>query len=202
MAAMNALVLQRRTSNLVCQGFGTYRGLVRFLLGECEYVCGRIDAFVAPRTESVQRLVFVCLGNINRSAFAHAVGERLGARCASFGLASSSGQPAYPMAVSTARLFGIDLTEHRTTDMTDYAAAPGDLLVTMEIRHARRLVSAGYDHGGITLLGHWSNPHRVHIHDPHTLNAAYFKTCFTIIHSGVTNLVDYLRQGGSACVRP
>jgi protein-tyrosine phosphatase len=140
------------------------------------------------------------LGNINRSAFAHAVAQRLGARSTSFGLASSSGQPAHSVAVEMAPLFGIDLSAHRTTDMTDYERMPGDLLVTMEIRHARRLGRAGYDPQEITLLGHWSTPHRVHIHDPHTLKDEYFKTCFTIIQSGVTNLVDYLRKGGSECV--
>jgi protein-tyrosine phosphatase len=198
---MSVPTVWHRAWRLVTHGFGTHRGLARFLLGELEYVAGRIDCFIEPPPELVKRLVFVCLGNINRSAFAQAVAERMGARSASFGLASSTGQPAYPIAIATAPLFGIDLSAHRTTDMTDYEQAPGDLLVTMEIRHARRLVRAGYDPRYITLLGHWSTPHHVHIHDPHTLNDEYFKTCFTIIQSGVTNLVEYLRRGDSECVR-
>jgi protein-tyrosine phosphatase len=195
MAAMG-----RRALHLVNQSFGTHRGLARFLLGELEYVAGRVDCFIRPRPGEVRRLVFVCLGNINRSAFAEAVSRRLGAESASFGLASSAGQPAFVKALETAPLFGIDLSSHRTRDVSDYEGSPGDLLVTMEIRHARRLVQAGYDPQAITLLGHWASPHRIHIHDPHTLSDEYFRTCFTIIHSGVTNLVDYLRKGGSRCV--
>lgn len=198
---MVALTLGQRASRLIRQGFGTHRGVVRFVLGELEYVCGRIDSFVAPEPARVRRLVFVCLGNINRSAFAHAVAASLGAHCMSFGLTSSNGHPAFHMAIATAPLFGVDLSAHRTTDITAYSRKTGDLLITMEIRHARQLVRAGFDPKDITLLGHWSAPHRVHIHDPHMLSDEYFKTCFTIIHSGVINLVDFLRRGDSECVR-
>lgn len=198
---MSAIGPWQRTLRLVDQSFGTHRGLVRSALGELEYVLGRLEPFVAPRPRDVHRLVFVCLGNINRSAFAQAVALRAGARCASFGLATSTGHPAYPLAVATAPRFGIDLHAHRTTAVEDYAGQPGDLLVTMEIRHARQLVRSGYAPERITLLGHWSSPHRVHIHDPHTLSEAYFRTCFTIIQSGVVNLLEFLRQGGSECVR-
>lgn len=197
---MSVPASRRRATGLVNREYGTFRGLVRFLLGECEYVVGRVDCFTAPRVQDVRRLVFVCLGNINRSAFAHAVAASLGARCTSFGLVSSTGQPAYPMAVTTARWFGIDLDAHRTTDVSDYEHEEGDLLVAMEIRHARTLARTGHDPAHITLLGHWAHPHRIHIHDPHTLQADYFKTCFTVIHSGVAHLVEHLRQGGSACV--
>ena len=189
-----------RATRLVSASFGTHRGLARFLLGELEYVFGRVDCFTQPPPGAVQRLVFVCLGNINRSAFAEAVSRKLGAKSASFGLASSTGLAAYEKAIATAPLFGIDLSGHRTTDVKDYQKAPGDVLVTMEIRHARQLVRAGYDPEEITLLGHWASPHRVHIHDPHSLSDEYFKTCFTVIHSGVINLVDYLRRGESECI--
>ena len=189
-----------RASRLVAHSFGTHRGMARFLLGEAEYIFGRIDCFIAPEAQRINRLVFVCLGNINRSAFAQAVAQRFDARSISFGLACTRGLPAYPLAISTARAFGLDLGEHRTTDQLGYLPQPGDLLVTMEIRHARALVRAGYDPRYITLLGHWASPHRVHIHDPHTLSEQYFRTCFTIIQSGVMNLVDVLRKGGSACV--
>ena len=190
----------QRVCLCIAQGFGTHRGLVRFLLGELEYIIGRIDCFLALEPHEVNRLVFVCLGNINRSAFAQAVAHRLGVQSMSFGLACTRGLPANPLAIATAHDFGLDLSEHRTTDQLGYTPQPGDLLVTMEIRHARALVRAGYDPRCITLLGHWASPHRVHIHDPHTLSEQYFRTCFTIIQSGVINLVNVLRQGKSVCV--
>jgi protein-tyrosine phosphatase len=71
----------------------------------------------------------------------------------------------------------------------------------MEVRHIKRLVAAGVPARRIALLGHWSSPHRIHLHDPYTLSDAYFQTCFTLIHSAVTRLVADLRCAQSPCLR-
>lgn len=191
---------KQRLTSLISGNFGTHRGLVRMLLGETEYLAGRVNQFLQPDLAATQRAVFVCLGNINRSAFAEGVATSNGLNTASIGLSTSTGNPAFHMAIDTALHFGIDLQAHRATDFTDYEYRPGDLLLAMEIRHAHRLTSLGIPQEAIALLGHWATPHRIHIHDPHTLSSAYFRTCFSLIHSAVRELAMDCRKTGSPCV--
>jgi protein-tyrosine phosphatase len=169
---------------------GTWRGWVRALLAEGEWLVGRLDQHCIYDPSNVRRLVFVCLGNINRSAFAAAVARARGLHCASIGLAAGTGLPAFPMAVEQAHRMGYDLRGHATTDLSDYVHQPGDLLLAMEVRHVGRLIAAGLPAGRIVLLGHWATPRRIHLHDPHTLSPQYFSTCFTLIESAVRQLPE------------
>lgn len=191
-----------RWTGLVDRNHGTWRGWVRTLLGQIELVSGRLDPWVGPAHFVPRRLVFVCLGNINRSAFAGEVARRLGVPCSSIGLATSTGQPAYEMAVHQAAAMGYDLTAHRATDFTDYVWQEGDLLLAMEVRHVHRLIGLGVPRESISLLGHWAAPARIHLHDPHTLSAAYFATCFTLIESAVRQLCHSLDRQAMTEGRP
>ncbi len=194
--------LNDRLRSLIDIDYGTFRGFVRLMLGEAEFLSGRLRTFVELRPDRVNRLVFVCLGNINRSAFAGAIAKRLGVRTISIGLSTTTGANAFETAVQTAPIYGHDLSEHKATDFSDYAFVPGDLLLVMEVRHARELIRRGIPADAIALLGHWSRPHRIHIHDPHLLSDRYFRTCFSILHSAVVNLVAELRSANSPCVKP
>ncbi|PHV12109.1 arsenate reductase/protein-tyrosine-phosphatase family protein [Chitinimonas sp. BJB300] len=189
-------------AELTRTNYGTFRGWVRHLLGQVELVTGRVDPWVALEPATVHRLVFVCLGNINRSAFAEGVARAQGGKVCSLGLATTTGAPAFELALQTAPRFGIDLGRHAATDIGDYQYREGDLLLVMEIRHARQLLARGIPMRAIALLGAWATPKRIHLHDPHTLSERYFYTCFTLIHVAVINLLAELRQAGSPCVQP
>lgn len=180
--------------------YGTFRGWVRALLGQAEYASGRIDAHLDVNPQQVKRLIFVCLGNINRSAFAGAIAQARGLNTHSIGLSTTTGAPAFHTAVTTARGFGIDLSAHTATDISDYVYRQGDLLLAMEVRHMRQLMARGYPAGAIAPLGNWSSPHRIHLHDPHTLSDEYFQTCFTLIQSAVTHLAEEFRVANSPCI--
>lgn len=194
------LHIRRRAVGLTACNFGSFRGWVRHLIAQVQLVSGYLDAFVAIDPLRVERLVFVCLGNINRSPFAEAVARASGVRTCSIGLSTTTGAYAFPTAVVTGRRFGIDLSEHRATNFNDYQFTAGDLLLAMEVRHVNQLRTAGIPAGNIALLGAWSTPRRVHIHDPHPLGGIYFYSCFTLIQSGVINLAAELRAGNSASV--
>lgn len=193
--------LSARASALTRSSFGTFRGLVRLLLGELEFLTGRLQPFLNLEPKAVHRLVFVCLGNINRSAFGEAVACRLGARAMSVGLSTTTGMPAFEKAIAMAPVYGHALADHRTTDFTDYQFEKGDLLLVMEVRHAHEVLRRGIPRHAVVLLGHWARPHRIHIHDPHGLCDDYFLTCFTIIQSAVANLIHELRLADSPSVR-
>jgi len=195
---VRATVLDR-IALLIVTNHGTFRGWVRTMMSQIDFALGGLDRFVQPAPRQVSRLVFVCLGNINRSALAQAVASHRNVRSISIGLSTSTGTPATSAAVRCAAAFGVDLTHHSATDISDYDFEPGDLLLVMETRHARRLIVRGIAPEAIALLGHWASPHRIHLHDPHKLPDRYFRTCFTLIRSAVNNLVDELTLGGSPC---
>jgi protein-tyrosine phosphatase len=196
-----ATMLTARLTQVIDTNHGTLRGLVRTSLAQLEFLLGRLTKHTRPDAQHTNRLVFVCLGNINRSAFAEQVAQSLGANTCSIGLSTTTGGPAFHKAIETAPQFGLDLSRHRATDLKDYAFRPNDLLLVMEIRHANKLVAAGIPPASIAMLGHWATPHRIHLHDPHTLSDAYFRTCFTLIHSAVSGLVAEMRSVHSPCVQ-
>ena len=185
---------------LVSTNYGTTRGFVRYALGQVEYLVGRVEEFSRINPRATRRLVFVCLGNINRSAFAAAVAQSLSANTVSIGLSTTTGARCCNPALKVAKLFNISLDTHAATDISDYEYCDGDMLCAMEIRHARHLVRRGVPQQSVCLLGNWARPHRIHLHDPATLSEQYFVTCFGIIHTSIVNLVNELRLAKSPCV--
>ncbi len=190
-----------RAQALVAANYGTPRGWVRYLLGQWDGIAGPPARFRQLQPAAIRRLVFVCLGNINRSAFACAVAGREAVSCCSIGLSTTSGAPATPEAIATAAELGYALDSHQATNLADFEAGEGDLYVVMELRHAQRLAARGIPAGNIVLLGHWARPLRYHIHDPHTLSREYFRSCFAVIQPAVLHLIRELRLAASPCTR-
>ena len=191
----------RRTARLfgacgdfVADRFGTLRGLVRTVLANLMYGVGPYRKYANVDWSRVDRLVFVCQGNICRSPFAHHLAGKLlggGLRVSSFGLSTTTGIEAFELASRTAAEFSVDLSEHRTTDLTDFELRDGDLYVVMEDRHVRQLRPALHDADSqICLLGLWCRPRFALLYDPHRLSERYFRTCFERIDEAVRRLVS------------
>ena len=170
------------------------RGLARLLLSHVQLAVGR--AHVLPPQEAIHRLVFVCQGNICRSAFAEVVARELGARSISIGLSTQHGRPAHPPAVKVARDLGYDMSAHRATAIERYRPLPGDLLLAMEVRHlAHQTADPHLSNTPRLLLGRFATPERPHLHDPFGLDERYMGTCLAVIEHAVVSLVD--RYSGS-----
>src|SRR5690348_8570172 len=101
MEKLNAWHLNRAFSP-INRRFGTYRGAIRLALAEAERAAGRLSEAQRIEWDRVRRVVFVCQGNICRSAFAHRVADQHDLHAASFGLASSTGMTASPDAIKIA----------------------------------------------------------------------------------------------------
>lgn len=154
--------------------FGTWRGLVRLALSYAEVAAGRSFELPPADPAQIRRLVFVCHGNICRSAFADVVARGHGLNVASFGLSTSSGKGAHPPALEQARAMGHDLAAHRTTCLADHAPEPGDLLLAMEVRHLRRLAAdERLSEVPRLLLGRFLRPPMPHLHDPYKLSPEF-----------------------------
>lgn len=172
--------------------FGTWRGLVRLLLAHAERAAGRLRPFELHDPQAVRRVVFVCLGNICRSAYAEQVARAEGLHTASLGLSTTTGagSPAPALAAAARQLLPMDA--HRARDWTDFTVQPGDLLLVMEVRQAHELtrrLGARRD-VQVALLGNWCSPPFPHLHDPFTLSDAYFDTCFTRVRQAVARLAN------------
>jgi protein-tyrosine phosphatase len=173
---------------LITTNFGTVRGLVRLGLSYGEVALGAAGVS-RPDPAAVRRLVFVCHGNICRSAFADVVARAAGLRVASFGLSTDAGKGAHPPAIAAAAALGFDLTAHRTVRGADFEAEPGDYLLAMETRQLRRMARdarlATLPRG---LLGLYTRPVVPHLHDPYEIDPAYMPVCLKRIESAVANL--------------
>jgi protein-tyrosine-phosphatase/peptidoglycan/xylan/chitin deacetylase (PgdA/CDA1 family) len=175
---------------------GSWRGAVRAWLGRVELRAGRLGAFRLRHPQRVRRVVFVCLGNICRSAYAQRVAERLGMQSVSIGLATVTGAPSPDAALRAAQRCGEDLCDHRATSILDFEPQAGDLFLAMEIRHAHELQRRLFtrDDVQIALLGLWCDPPSPHLHDPYTLSDAYFELCFARLRQAVQNLHHDLQR--------
>jgi protein-tyrosine phosphatase len=167
--------------------FGTARGLARLVLSRLR----PWRRYSAVNWSRVERLVFVCTGNICRSPYAAALARRAGIPAISVALRGRSGAPAFPSAAAAAHDSGIDLSAHRSTPIDDVRLGPGDLLVAMEPWQAQAL--AGRAGAQVTLLGLWSTPRRPHLHDPYGLCDDYFRTCFRLIDSAVAAIAARMK---------
>lgn len=176
--------------------FGTWRGLVRLLLAYGELATGRLRPFQLQQPQQVRRLVFVCLGNICRSAYAEQVARAEGLACASFGLSTTTGVGSPEEAVAASGRAGLPMAAHRACDWKDFDLQPGDLLLVMEVRQAHELRRrlGGRSDVQVALLGNWCSPPVPHLHDPFTLSPGYFDQCFVRVQQAVRRLGAELPQ--------
>ncbi|MCI4590852.1 phosphotyrosine protein phosphatase [Sphingobium sp. BYY-5] len=169
--------------------FGTLRGLGRLALSYPQFFIG-LSASRVPTPAQVKRLVFVCQGNICRSAFADVAAQRAGLRTTSFGLSTTTGRPAHPPAIAAAQMLGHDLLAHRAIDVADYMPEEGDLLLVMEVRQLHRLATdPQLARLPRMLLGRWTRPLLPHLHDPYGLDDRYMTQCLRRIERAIGRLV-------------
>jgi protein-tyrosine phosphatase len=173
--------------------FGTYRGLVRLILANCRWYMGSYRSLAAVDWRQVSRIVFACQGNICRSPFAEVIGRNLlpALPITSVGLSTTSGLPAFPLALRAASHFAADLSAHHARDIREFEFRDGDLVLVMEDRHVTQLHS--HVQGckvQVGLLGLWCRPRLALLYDPHSLSREYFVTCFERIYRAVGRLAE------------
>jgi protein-tyrosine phosphatase len=165
--------------------FGTWRGMVRLALSHGELFAGK-GGITTFDPASIQRLVFVCHGNICRSAFAAVLARQAGMEVASFGLSTASDKPAHPPLCAVAAGMGHDLSGHRSVRVQEFTPQSGDLLLGMETRHLRRLaVLPPFSVLPRTLLGLYTRPRTPHLHDPYQLGEGYTRHCLQRIETAI-----------------
>ncbi|NRA52659.1 MAG: hypothetical protein HRU23_00765 [Gammaproteobacteria bacterium] len=179
--------------------YGTYRGFIRSHLDNVKNKLGYYQAQKDLDWSKVKRLVFVCQGNICRSSYAHYLALQNTDKVASLGYATTTGQAANEVAAKVAMVRGVDLSQHLTTDLTDFIVSSGDLFLVMEDRHLDKITSV-LEHSDVqvSLLGLFSSPSSALIYDPFTHSEAYFNSCFNRIDSAVNQVVTLFANARSS----
>jgi protein-tyrosine phosphatase len=174
---------------------GRKLGYARHLVARLQHRVGLLDRYSNVAWDRVERVVFVCRGNICRSAYAAtAIRRHTSAPIASFGLEAGAGVPAAGAAVRAAARRGVSLDAHRASPAASVPLTGGDLLVAFEPWQVRALAPAAAAHGAqVLLLGQLLDPPRPHIEDPYGLDDSYFDACFDVIDAAIARLVDAWR---------
>ena len=170
--------------------YGHKSGLLRLLIGRTYLFAGGYRRYRSVNWNIVQRLVFICQGNICRSAYAEAHAQKLGLGAASAGWQANPGGPAHPDTIRLAAQRNMDLSDHRASRVAQMSFMDGDLLICMEPAHARaiRRLTEKNRQQQVTLLGLWATDRRPFIQDPYGLTDEYWNTCLDSVDSGIHNI--------------
>ncbi len=181
-----------RLNDAIAHRHGRKLGLAQHLLHLGKYRLGLYALWGMAQVDwtKVERVVFVCTGNILRSPYAEARGASLGARVMSFGLAGREGDRTPQPAVRVGIERGVDLSEHRSRALTAVKPTPSDLIAVMEPRHAELVALQLSARTQIVLLGQFGRPVRPYLQDPYGLSDAYLRTCYAFLDQAVIALVD------------
>ena len=149
---------------------------------------------LAGRVARAQAILFVCTGNIIRSAFAaellrsRSVG-RADLRIRSAGLNATTGGPAHPTAVQCARRFGVDLSRHRTHRLEPIDIEGADVLLAMEIDHVVEITRRFPQHRQKVFLFSCLADEAQDVADPVYAPTDEFEACFERIDHVVRRIV-------------
>lgn len=133
-----------------------------------------------------QNVMFVCVGNICRSPMAEVLlkKQRPHLKVFSSGVGAPVGQPADPFAVELMKDQNIELSNHRSQQISSELISASDLILAMEQKHID-LIHSKYPEarGKVHLIGKWMDNQAVP--DPHRKDKAAFITALSLIESGL-----------------
>lgn len=186
---LHATVVQSRRALL--HTHGRKSAWLRHVGALAQWRAGALGAFTRVDWARVERLVFLCRGNICRSAYAGARARALGLDAISAGLDARAGKEANRTAQHIAREREIPLSEHVAQPLSAVALGARDLIVAFEPWQARAALKFARSAGAqVTLAGFYSTPLRPHIEDPYGLSENYFRFCFDLIDTAVDSIAS------------
>ena len=174
--------------------YGRKIGFARLVLASVYDYLGFYSRYRNIDWRRARRLVFICHGNICRSAYGEARARQQLLETASAGLGAIQDGPADAYAVKKAAQRSVNLDLHRTTPVPDLETRKGDVFICMEPSqaHAMELQAGNTPDQQVTLLGLWSDRRRPYLQDPYGLSDEYWDTCLDIIDSAIENIARKL----------
>ena len=175
--------------------YGGKRGYLDHVRSRLLYSLGAYREAERIDWVAINRLVFVCKGNICRSPYAAERARILGVPAISCGLEATEGTAADPAAVRNGSRRNVDLAQHRSSICDTRLFQEVDLIIVFEPRQFdavfRRI---GNRRVSVTLLGIWSRPIRPYIPDPYGQNDEFFRRCYAAIDAYVLEVVRRMKD--------
>lgn len=178
----------------IARQYGSRRGLVRTIWHQ---LLGKLRIYRHYSNidwASVERLVFVCKGNICRSAYAEVVARSLGIEAISCGIDAIENAPADADAITMAKHLGFDLDGHVSRPIMYLILRKTDLLIAMDPYQAEFLHKNLVREHSTTLLGLWGRPVLPYIQDPYGCSPDYFEKCFCQIQNSVRDIASKIEK--------
>ncbi|MCP5133659.1 MAG: ATP-grasp domain-containing protein [Gammaproteobacteria bacterium] len=147
-----------------------------------------------------QHVLFVCYGNINRSAVAHRYAERIlshrGLMITSAGFHNQEGRLADPVMVDVAAEQGIDMHGWSSNCLNPTIIQKADMIFVMELVHYQRLIETFPKAQGKTfLLGMGAPDSSGEIPDPYGKARSQYQACLRQVMAGVDQLANLFEKG-------
>lgn len=152
--------------------------------------------------KKLSNILFVCIGNICRSPFAHGLFTKRvnqsgyeGLYAESAGLLALPGNSATHLAQKVAAEYGVDLVGHKAKPISQKLVDGSDLILVMEKSHKDTLI-ANFPEATdkaflIRRFGRFGSQNRG-IADPYGLQYEAYRFCFLDIEDAVTGLIEFL----------
>lgn len=181
-------------TNIINKNYGSKRGLAQSLLFWIAYRLRVFRKLQEIDWQRVERLVFICSGNICRSPLAEVYAKSFGAQAESFGLHCRNDFPADARAAEFGKSIGVDLGAHRTRNIEAYVPLRGDLVVGMEPKHLLELTEPVRRTAQVTLAGLWLTLPTPYLHDPFNTRIEFFWACENRVVAATKTLVALILQ--------
>lgn len=176
--------------------FGSKKGFLKLLRSYFYAIRNRrVVGWDFSDVSNSSRVIFVCKGNICRSALALEIFKQKlsDIDSDSFGLDTTTGVASDRRFSDACRTRGYDLNSHRATDLADFKIRNDDLLVCMEPQHASELTKK-FGEVKVILLGGSHKCFFPYIHDPFCSRSDYLPVCIERIENSIDILVQRLNH--------
>jgi len=151
--------------------------------------------------QPIGKILVLCKGNICRSPFAAELLRQrvrqmgLNIQVASAGIEAASNQGAYPLAKRMAQQYGVSLSAHRTTPLSQEMVSEADMILVMEDGQARSM-REHYPESAekLFLLGKFNQEMDYEIQDPYGGTSEMFAQCYDQITKDCGQLLSFLAR--------
>ena len=171
--------------------YGGKKAFLRYQRYRIDYSLGRFSNELKIDWSTIDRLVFICKGNICRSPYGAAIAEISHIPALSFGLQTENNLSANDRAIRFACERGVDLQSHMTRKIEEYQPQSRDLVIGMEPAHLKAWSQhyPQWQQVSCTLLGLWCDTPQPYLHDPFSGSDRYFRNCYLKIDNALENIV-------------